>query len=67
MLLQKDDNFYMRPVYFASKIMTQAEEKYDDTEQMMFALVFSVRKFRPYLLSRPFVVLTVEHSFPFVV
>lgn len=57
----------MRPVYFASKIMTQVEEKYNDAEKMMFALVFSVQKFRPYLLSRPFVVLTMEHSFPFVV
>lgn len=33
----------------------------------MFSLIFIVRKFRPYLLMRPFVVLTVEQNFPFVI
>ena len=67
-LLQKDlDTSFMRPVYFSSKIMGKAEKGYTEVEQMMFALILAVRKFRSYLLTRPFVVLTVNQWFPFVV
>lgn len=34
---------------------------------MMFGLTLVVRKFRPYLLTRQFVILRVEQCFPFVV
>ena len=67
-LLQKDkETSFMRPVYFSSKIMGKAEKGYIEVEQMMYALILAVRKFRPYLLTRAFVILTVEHHFPFVV
>ena len=67
-LLQKDDKTsYMQPIYFASKTMNPSERGYSDVEKMMFALIFAIRRFRSYLLSKSFVVLTVEHCFPFVV
>ena len=47
--------------------MIGSEKNYTDVEQMMFALISIVRRFRPYLLSRSFVVLTVDHCFPFIV
>ena len=47
--------------------MGKPEKGYTDVEQLMFALIFAVRKFRPYLLMRPFVVLTAEQNFPFVI
>ena len=65
-LLQKDDEtLYMQPIYFASKTMTLSEKGYSDVEQMMFALVFATRKFRPYLLFKAFVILIVDNCFPF--
>ena len=68
MLLQKDDvTSFMKPIYFASKTMIGSEKNYTDVEKMMFALIFVVRRFRPYLLSRSFVVLTIDHCFPFIV
>lgn len=62
-LMQKDqENSFMWPIYFSSKIMGKPEKGYTDVEQMMFALSFAVRKFRPYLLIGLFVMLTVLNN-----
>ena len=65
--MQKDPKTsFMRPVYFASRVMTLAERDYTQSEQMVLALMFVVSKFRPYLLPRRFSVVTTEETFPFV-
>ena len=46
--------------------MNVAEKGYTNAELMMLALIFAVRKFRSYLLPKPFVILTVENLFPWV-
>lgn len=66
-LMQKDVKAsYMRPIYFSSGIMTTAEKGYTPIEQLMLALMFAVSKFRPYLLPKKFVIITVEENFPYV-
>ena len=67
-LMQKDKaSSYMRPIYFASKVLTQAEKGYTDIEQLMFAVMFAVRKFRSYLLPKAFIILTLEHNLPYAI
>lgn len=66
-LMQKDPvTSYMRPVYFASRVMLAAEKGYTSIEQMVLSLMFALKRFRPYLLARKFVVITVDHTFPHV-
>lgn len=66
-LMQKDPlTSFMRPIYFSSRMMTGLEKNYTAIEQMVLALMFATTKFRPYLLPRPFVILTLEEVFPSV-
>ena len=66
-LLQQDPlSSRMKPIYFTSRVLLPREKAYTKAEQIMSALIFAVRKFWPYLLHKPFVVLTVEHLFPWV-
>ncbi|MCO5601602.1 hypothetical protein L7F22_055725 [Adiantum nelumboides] len=56
MLLQKGKKSkYMRPVYCASRVKFAAERKLSEVELVMVSVVFSCRRFRHYLLPRPFV------------
>ena len=66
-LIQKDAKTgLMRPVYFSSRVMTTSEKGYKPVEVMVLSLMFAVRKFRSYLLPRPFTVITTEEHFPYV-
>ncbi|MCO5560520.1 hypothetical protein L7F22_014135 [Adiantum nelumboides] len=66
-LLQQDPHSTrMRPIYFASRVMNALEKNYTEAEFMMLSLVFAVRKFRSYLLPKPFIILTAENLFPWV-
>ncbi|MCO5559071.1 hypothetical protein L7F22_012663 [Adiantum nelumboides] len=66
-LLQQDPHSTrMRPVYFASRVMNALEKNYTEAKSMMLSLVFAVRKFRSYLLPKPFIILTAENLFPLV-
>ncbi|MCO5614677.1 hypothetical protein L7F22_068961 [Adiantum nelumboides] len=66
-ILQQDPhNSRMRPVYFASKVLDVNEKGYSEAELMMLALTFAVRKFRSYLLPKPFVILTTKNLLPWV-
>ncbi|MCO5603194.1 hypothetical protein L7F22_057341 [Adiantum nelumboides] len=66
-LMQKDPKTaYMRPIYFTSKVMTQGQKGYTDIEQLVFSLIVAIRKFRSYLLPKPFIILTLEHNLPYV-
>ncbi|MCO5562072.1 hypothetical protein L7F22_015698 [Adiantum nelumboides] len=66
-LLQQDpQSSRMRPVYFTSRVTTNIEKGYSEAELMMLSLIFVVRKFRSYLLTKPFVILTSENLLPWV-
>ncbi|MCO5579011.1 hypothetical protein L7F22_032862 [Adiantum nelumboides] len=65
--MQKDhETSYMRPIYFSSRMMTGPEKGYTPVEHMVLALMFDTQKFRPYLLPKKFVILTVEEVVPYV-
>ncbi|MCO5581405.1 hypothetical protein L7F22_035289 [Adiantum nelumboides] len=67
-LMQKDPKTaYMRPIYFTSKVMTQGQKGYADIEQLVFSLIVAIRKFRSYLLPKPFIILTLEHNLPYAI
>ncbi|MCO5570420.1 hypothetical protein L7F22_024141 [Adiantum nelumboides] len=67
-LMQKDPKTtYMRPIYFTSKVMTQGQKRYTDIEQLVFSLIIAIRKFRSYLLPKPFITLTLEHNLPYAI
>ncbi|MCO5580547.1 hypothetical protein L7F22_034415 [Adiantum nelumboides] len=67
-LMQKDPKTaYMRPIYFTSKVMTQGQKGYTDIEQLVFSLIVAMRKFRSYLLPKPFIILTLEHNLPYAI
>ncbi|MCO5593379.1 hypothetical protein L7F22_047391 [Adiantum nelumboides] len=67
-LMQKDPKIaYMRPIYFTSKVMTQEQKGYTDIEQLVFSLIVAIRKFRSYLLPKPFIILTLEHNLPYAI
>ena len=59
LLLQKGKGSqYMRPVYCASRVKSVAERGLLEIELVMVSVVFACRRFRHYLLPRPFVFLT---------
>ena len=63
MLLQKGKgSHYMRPVYCASRVKMATERSLSEVELVMVSVVFACRRFRHYLLPRPFVFLT-SYSF----
>ncbi|MCO5576578.1 hypothetical protein L7F22_030391 [Adiantum nelumboides] len=66
-LLQQDpQSSRMRPVYFTSRVTTNIEKGYSEGELMMLSLIFAVRKFRSYLLTKLFVIFTSENLLPWV-
>ena len=48
----------LRPVFFVSKSLTDAETRYSHLEQVALALRTTARKLRPYFQGHPIVVLT---------
>ncbi|GKA06119.1 reverse transcriptase domain-containing protein, partial [Tanacetum coccineum] len=57
---QKDGNHF-HPIFFASKTLNAAQQKYMVTEKKLMAVVFSFEKFRPYLVLSKTIVYT-DHS-----
>nr|GFA42695.1 reverse transcriptase domain-containing protein [Tanacetum cinerariifolium] len=57
---QRQDKHF-RPIYYASKTMTEAETKYTMTEKEMLAVVYAFEKFRSYLILNKSIVYT-DHS-----
>ncbi|GJJ73051.1 hypothetical protein EMPS_05409 [Entomortierella parvispora] len=51
-LEQRDGDGQLRPVYFYSKTLQGAERNYGTFEQECLAIVYCVKKFRPYILGR---------------
>ena len=52
---------HFRPIYYASKTLTDAQENYTTTEKELLAVVFSFDKFRAYLVLSKTIVYT-DHS-----
>ncbi|XP_062535602.1 uncharacterized protein K02A2.6-like [Armigeres subalbatus] len=57
-LLQFDDNNTKRIISFASKSLTETERRYCQTEKEALAVVWSVERFKYYLLGKKFDILT---------
>ena len=48
-------------IYYASKILSDAQKNYTTTEKELLAVVFALEKFRSYILGSPIVIFT-DHS-----
>lgn len=59
-VLVQDTDGALQPVAYTSKATSPAEAKYPITELGCFALVWSVKLFRPYLYDRMFTVMTYQ-------
>ena len=48
-LMKKDDkSSFMWPIYFAMRMMERDEKGYNVSEQVVFALIFAMTKFKSY-------------------
>ncbi|XP_075665775.1 uncharacterized protein LOC142635518 [Castanea sativa] len=56
--LVREDNKVQRPVYYASKALHGAEERYPPMEKLAFTLVMAARKLKPYFQAHTIVILT---------
>ena len=60
-LSQKDDNNKEHPIAYDSKVLTKYESNYDTTRLEASAIIWAVKKFRPYLHGRKFKIIT-DHN-----
>ena len=56
--LVREEDGSQRPVYFTSRALRGAEEKYPQMEKLAFALITAARKLKPYFQAHTIVVLT---------
>uniref|UniRef100_UPI00358E67D9 uncharacterized protein n=1 Tax=Myxine glutinosa TaxID=7769 RepID=UPI00358E67D9 len=55
-----------RPVAFFSRTLTSAEQRHSSVEKEAYAIVESIRRWRPYLLGRSFQIVTDQQSVAFM-
>ncbi|GKE23316.1 DNA-directed DNA polymerase, partial [Tanacetum coccineum] len=60
-VLGQTDSKHFYPIYFASKTLNAAQQKYTVTKKELMAVVFVFNKFRPYLILSKMIVYT-DHS-----
>jgi hypothetical protein len=56
-LIRKEERI-QKPVYYTSRALREAEERYSNMEKLAFALLIVSRKLKPYFQSHPIIVLT---------
>ncbi|XP_073104404.1 uncharacterized protein [Elaeis guineensis] len=57
-LVLENENRVHQPIYYVSKVLHEAETRYSRVEKMIFALVISAQRLRPYFQAHAIVVLT---------
>ena len=57
-LSQKDKDGRNHPIHYASRCLSATEEKYSTVEREALAVIFALKKFRPYLLTSRFTLFT---------
>ena len=57
-VLVREEDGSQRPVYFTSRALRGAEERYPQMEKLAFALIIAARKLKPYFQAHTIVVLT---------
>lgn len=65
-LYQIDDNDDIRIVSLASRVLTQVEYRYTTTEKELLAIVYSILKFRTYLIGWEFQIITDHQALTFL-
>ena len=53
-LCQKDDKGNLHPVSFASKVLTDAEQKWSIVQKELFSLKYFCEEFKTYLINQDF-------------
>ena len=56
--LVREEERVQKPVYYASRVLRSAEERYPPMEKLVFALVTVARKLKPYFQAHTVIVLT---------
>ena len=57
-VLAQRQNGLLRPVQFCSKLFSKTERNWHVSEQEIFAVIYALEKWRPYLIARKFTVFT---------
>ncbi|OAE24162.1 hypothetical protein AXG93_2752s1770 [Marchantia polymorpha subsp. ruderalis] len=65
-LSQLDDEKHDHPIAYASRQMVQAEKNYSVTEREALAVIFSLKKFRHYLLGGRFTIVTDHKALKYI-
>ena len=56
--LIREEEKMQKPIYYASRALRKAEERYPPMEKLAFALVTAARKLKPYFQAHTVIVLT---------
>ena len=54
----REEEKVQKPIYYTSRALREAEERYSPMEKLAFALVTAARKLKPYFTAYTVVVLT---------
>ncbi|KAG6546714.1 hypothetical protein Mapa_011903 [Marchantia paleacea] len=65
-LSQLDEDSHDHPIAYASRQMVQAERNYSVTEREALAVIFSLKKFRHYLLGGKFTIVTDHKALKYI-